>query len=34
MWAFATGYKYISRGEPPEGLQADALVHVNGHAQR
>jgi hypothetical protein len=34
MWAFATGYKYISRGEPPEGLDSNALVHVNGHGQR
>lgn len=29
-WAFATGYKYISRGEPPAGLDPGELVHVDG----
>ena len=29
-WAFAAGYKYISRGESPEDLEATALVHVSG----
>jgi hypothetical protein len=33
-WAFATGYKYISRGEPPEDLESNALLHVNGQAPR
>jgi hypothetical protein len=31
-WAFATGYRYISRGEPPEDLESSALLHVNGQA--
>lgn len=31
-WALATGYKYISHGEPPEGLEPSALVHVKGQA--
>ena len=27
-WAFATGYEYIAKGEPPEDLDERALVHV------
>jgi hypothetical protein len=29
-WAFATGYKYIQKGEPPEDLDQAAMVHVGG----
>jgi hypothetical protein len=30
IWAVATGYGYLRRGELPEGLAANALVHVGG----
>ena len=33
-WAFGTGYKYISRGEPPEDLEPNELMHVNGQPAR
>ena len=33
-WAFATGYNYISRGEPPEDLEGNALLHVDGQPRQ
>jgi len=32
IWAFATGYKYIAKGEPPEDLDAAQLMHVGASA--
>ena len=29
-WAFATGYRYIEKGEPPEDLGTAELRHVDG----
>lgn len=29
-WAFATGYKYIRKGEPPEDLEIADMMHIDG----
>lgn len=32
IWAFATGYKYIAKGEPPEDLDEAELIHLGASA--